>query len=111
MISPITRLGWVPAALMLSTAIAFMFAAGCMSSEPSSLAGGDGSEPEARAAQKTIKGGAQLWTENCMRCHNIRDPKSLSDDQWQVAVRHMRVRANLTANEHEKILAFLKAAN
>ena len=106
-----TRLGVVSAALAVPTVIALMVATGCTSSEPSSLAGGDGPEPEARVAQKTVKGGAQLWTENCMRCHNIRDPKSLGDDQWQVAVRHMRVRANLTAYEHEKILAFLKSAN
>lgn len=111
MMSPITRLGVVSAALAVPTVIALMVATGCASSEPSSLAGEDRPEPEARVAQKTVKGGAQLWTENCMRCHNIRDPKSLSDDQWQVAVRHMRVRANLTANEHEKILAFLKSAN
>lgn len=59
----------------------------------------------------TEKGGAQLWAENCMRCHNIRDPKSYSDAEWQVAVHHMRVRANLTAEEHTEILAFLQSAN
>ena len=55
--------------------------------------------------------GAQLWAQNCIRCHNIRTPTSLSDRQWQITMRHMRVRANLTAEEHESILTFLKAAN
>lgn len=57
------------------------------------------------------KPGAMLWGENCGRCHNVRNPKSFSDAQWDVAVMHMRVRANLTASEAEKIAAFLKQAN
>jgi len=57
------------------------------------------------------KGGAQLWTENCIRCHNIRSPSIYSDGEWEVAMHHMRIRANLTAEEHKKILEFLKSAN
>ena len=56
----------------------------------------------------TEKGGAQLWAENCQRCHNTRSPSSYNDAQWEVAMMHMRVRANLTPEEHKKILAFLK---
>jgi hypothetical protein len=56
-------------------------------------------------------GGAKLWAQNCIRCHNIRNPASLSDRQWEIVLHHMRVRANLTAEEHELILEFLKAAN
>lgn len=57
------------------------------------------------------KSGAQLWSENCMRCHNFRSPASQSDEAWDVSVHHMRERGYLTAVEHEKILAFLKASN
>ncbi len=57
------------------------------------------------------KGGSQLWAENCGRCHNIRSPSTYSDIEWQVVLHHMRVRANLTAEEHKKILEFLKASN
>lgn len=56
-------------------------------------------------------GGAKLWAENCIRCHNIRNPASLSDRQWKIVLHHMRVRANLTVDEHQSILEFLKAAN
>ena len=59
----------------------------------------------------TAKGGAQLWTENCVRCHNIRSPSTYSDAEWEVSMHHMRIRANLTAEEHRKILQFLKSAN
>jgi hypothetical protein len=57
------------------------------------------------------KGGAQLWAENCRRCHNLRAPTSYSADQWEVAVNHMRIRAGLTAEEARMITEFLKAAH
>jgi hypothetical protein len=56
-------------------------------------------------------GAAQLWSQNCNRCHNYRSPGSLSDAEWDVAMHHMRLRANLTAEEHEAILDFLKSGN
>ena len=46
-----------------------------------------------------------------MRCHNIRSPSSYSSAQWEVAMMHMRVRANLTPEEHKKILEFLKSGS
>ena len=61
------------------------------------------------AAGATGKSGAQLWAETCIRCHNIRSPGSLSPAQWEVAMMHMRVRANLTPEQQKKILEFLKA--
>jgi mono/diheme cytochrome c family protein len=57
------------------------------------------------------KSGAQLWGENCIRCHNIRSPGNYSPAQWDVVMMHMRVRANLTPEEHKKILAFLKSGS
>jgi len=67
----------------------------------------------ASATQKSAAGqsGATLWVQNCGHCHNIRSPDSYSDAQWEVAVLHMRLRANLTAEEHKKILVFLKSAH
>jgi len=62
-------------------------------------------------AKSSGKGGAQLWAENCIRCHNVRSPSSYSDAEWEVAMHHMRIRANLTAEEHKRILEFLKSAN
>lgn len=55
--------------------------------------------------------GARAWVDNCMRCHNLRPPNERSDREWEIIVHHMRVRANLTADEHRLILGFLKAAN
>ena len=55
--------------------------------------------------------GAKAWANNCSRCHNMRDPKELRDDQWRAAMMHMRVRAGLTAAETEDILKFLQGSN
>lgn len=59
----------------------------------------------------TSKSGVQLWGENCSSCHNTRPLQSLTDAQWEVAGTHMRLRANLTAVESNKIIKFLKQAN
>jgi hypothetical protein len=61
------------------------------------------------ACDGTRKSGAQLWAENCQRCHNMRSPSSYNDAQWEDVMMHMRVRANLTPEENKKILEFLKS--
>ena len=55
--------------------------------------------------------GAKTWADTCARCHNMRDPKSLRDDQWRAAVAHMRVRAGLTELEANNVLVFLQQTN
>ena len=65
----------------------------------------------AMAAVLPEKSGAQLWTDNCRRCHNLRGPATFSPAQWEVVVHHMRLRANLTGEEARKVTAFLKSAS
>ncbi len=55
--------------------------------------------------------GAQSWANNCSRCHNMRDPQDLRDDQWITSVFHMRVRAGLTGQQARDILTFLQGSN
>ena len=55
--------------------------------------------------------GAKSWADTCARCHNMRDARSLRDDQWRAAIAHMRVRAGLTATEAKDVLAFLQQSN
>jgi hypothetical protein len=68
---------------------------------------------EATRAEKTSgkPSGSALWSENCGRCHNFRSPTDFSDGEWDVITLHMRVRANLTAEEYTSIRDFLKASN
>lgn len=60
---------------------------------------------------KVEKSGAVLWGENCGRCHNAPDPTAFSDIQWETLGKHMRIRAGLTANDTDKIIAFLQQSN
>lgn len=55
--------------------------------------------------------GAKSWGQNCAQCHNPRDPKDLSDEQWRVVVNHMRIRAGLTGEETRDIIRFLQSSN
>lgn len=71
----------------------------------------------AEAAEKAKKDpmqlarGAKAWVQTCGRCHNIRAPKELTDQEWEVSATHMRVRANLPGDMVRDIIVFLKASN
>lgn len=72
-------------------------------------------------AQQTVGGsevepsliarGAQLYSYNCGRCHNMRPSSERSDAEWSVIVSHMRARGNLTRTEAEALAVFLQATN
>ena len=63
------------------------------------------------SSQLSEKSGAQLWGENCIRCHNAPSPAAFSDTEWETITQHMRVRANLNSNQIKKIVEFFKMAN
>lgn len=65
------------------------------------------SPPEATAFGR----GASAWANNCHRCHNVIDPKGLSDNQWRVVLAHMRLRAGLDGQSQQDILQFLQGGN
>lgn len=54
------------------------------------------------------KSGAQLWGENCNRCHNAPSKDQYSKDQWGIIGTHMKMKAGITNAEATKIVAFLK---
>jgi len=93
---------------LLVPAAAFV-AIGCSQESPDPH---PAASPQVQAASAApTKTGAQMWAENCSRCHNIRPPQSFSDAQWQTIVHHMRIRANLTGQEARSITAFLQSNN
>ena len=55
------------------------------------------------------KGGAELWADNCQRCHNTPSPVSFSSEQWKTIGMHMQSRALLTPHEKDKVVAFLQS--
>ena len=101
------------AAALAVALISAVITAGCATSgtTPTTSATGTGTAPAAPGKAPVAQQGAQLWTQNCGHCHNIRPADSYSNAQWDVAMLHMRIRANLTANESRQILAFLRTAH
>ena len=59
----------------------------------------------------TSKSGTQLWAENCVRCHYAPSAVDFNDHEWDVIGMHMRIRAQITKTEGEKIIEFLKRTN
>lgn len=66
---------------------------------------------EKQVSAQLVANGARYWAAQCHRCHNLRDPKEFTDEIWDVSVNHMRIRANIPANQARAIKAFLKASN
>ena len=63
-----------------------------------------------RADPHAPKGRAQIWSENCQRCHNARPASWYSEREWEVAMHHMFVRGYLTRREHDSVMEFFRAA-
>jgi hypothetical protein len=94
-------------AVLLGGVVA-MLSYGC---QESSAPPADKASTMPTASSAPVKGGAQLWSETCMRCHSLRRPTEFSNAEWAMIVHHMRVRANLTGEESDRILTFIKSAN
>lgn len=54
------------------------------------------------------KSGAQLWGENCNRCHSAPSADQYSKEQWTTIGEHMKLKAGITNDETTKIVAFLR---
>ncbi len=67
-------------------------------------------EQQAELPAPSAAHGKQVWSENCARCHLMRDPKDLTNHEWPAVIRHMRVRANLSGQDERDMLElFIKA--
>jgi len=104
--------------LIWTASVTILSLQGCKSSGTGST-GAAGSTASGTAPGKVLGifppppdiSGAQLWADNCNRCHNAPPPERFSSAQWAVITHHMRLRADLTGEETRKITAFLQAGN
>src|SRR5690349_6274895 len=87
--------------LLAPAIVAAALFSGCATTEPAATtASTQAAAPKfCPIGQESGKSGNQLWSENCIRCHNPRSPTAYSRAQWDVIVHHIRIRANLTAEE------------
>lgn len=90
---------------------AMLIQSGCQSQDSSIVRSSAAPGMFAQSEGAETKGAAQMWAENCIRCHNSRSPTSYSDTHWDITMMHMRIQANLTAEEYRSIRDFLQASN
>ena len=101
--------------LTYGTILATVLLYGCQSTQNPSA--GSGVVPATQPGSFALFGpppqqsGAELWADNCARCHNLRPPEEFSGAQWATIVHHMRLRANLTGQEEREITKFLQASS
>lgn len=90
---------------LLSVSFASLATLGLLSLAGSNRAADTGSQQDA------LKSGAQLWAENCTACHEVKPRSSFTSEKLNAIRRHMREEADLSAEEQEVILGFLKSGN
>jgi len=103
----------VPTLALIAAAGAGLLLAGCQGGSAGVADESATVDPPAQEALADAGGlsGAELWAQTCAHCHNPRSPAGYSDGKWELAMRHMRTQANLSAEQYRKILEFLKASN
>ncbi len=67
----------------------------------------DSSNKKPTAAPRKLSG-AELYSMHCNRCHPERYPTERTAAQWKTILLHMRVRANLPAEQSRTILKYLQ---
>jgi cytochrome c5 len=63
---------------------------------------------ETKKAEKKKLTGAELYAIHCNRCHPERYATERTPAQWKTIMLHMRVRANLPAQEAKTIMKYLQ---
>jgi hypothetical protein len=96
-----------PARALIALIAIGLALAGCAHTPAQHATNETGADPVLATASPDA---AEVWAQNCGRCHNLRPPDEFSYDQWEIIVAHMRVRATLPAEKTRVILEFLKAA-
>jgi len=65
-------------------------------------------ESKPSKTEKKTLSGAELYSMHCNRCHAERYPTERTAAQWNTILLHMRVRANLPADQARTILKYLQ---
>jgi cytochrome c5 len=85
---------------VLTTAMVF-----AQTSSTTAKPGASSATPTAKTTAAKPDDGGKKFDANCGRCHNA--PEQLSPSLTGTVVRHMRVRANLSAQDEKDILRYL----
>jgi hypothetical protein len=64
--------------------------------------------PPQKPTENKSLSGAQLYAVYCNRCHSERYATEFTAAQWKTIMIHMRVRANIPADQAREILKYLQ---
>ncbi len=101
------RLRPVFSLLVLAVAL-FLTASTCLPAADSPAADNKAEQKPAKKPQKKKLTGAELYAIHCNRCHPERYATERTASQWKTIMLHMRVRANLPAEQAKAILKYLQ---
>jgi hypothetical protein len=59
--------------------------------------------------QLAIQKGNTIWSSSCIKCHELYPPEERTARQWDKIMSVMAVKAELTDDEKEKVVAYLHA--
>jgi len=105
--SPLGRRLW--ACLRLAVMSAVLYAASLAYVTGSDSKSDKETRPQKKKEKATKKlTGAELYAIHCNRCHQERYATERTAAQWKTVVTHMRVRANLPAEQARSILKYLQ---
>jgi hypothetical protein len=102
----------VLAAAFYASSLSFVRAADAKADEtkPATPAANETKAEPARPKKEEKKKltGPELYAIHCNRCHPERYPTEWNPAQWKTLMLHMRVRANLPADQAKTILKYLQ---
>lgn len=106
---------WIVIAALAGCALVALAAPGPSSAVTDEDATTEAAET-AQEAPKAVKAkaaldGVKVFGWYCGACHSERYPRERTDGEWDMIVTHMRVRANLSADQTKAVLRYLKENN
>src|SRR5450631_4755493 len=101
---------WKPG-LLSGTGLVVAAAGTCAMFSSLVYAGGDSKSSKTTTSSSSEQQkltGQQLYAIHCNRCHSERYPTEWTSAHWRTLMTHMRVRANLPADQARQILKYLE---
>ena len=105
------RLSSLKPGLLSGTGFVVAAAGACAMFAPLVCAGGDSKSSKTATSSSSEQQkltGQQLYAIHCNRCHSERYPTEWTPAHWRTLMTHMRVRANLPADQAKEILKYLE---
>jgi hypothetical protein len=102
---------WLGAVFGLAFITSVLYAASLAHAAEADSKSEKAAKPEKSTAKKAEKkklSGADLYAIHCNRCHPERYATERTETQWKTIMLHMRVRANLPADQAKAILKYLQ---